>query len=232
MNPLLDLSLPELHAHAVQVFRRGEGSRPQVSLVVVDGAQAVLKDYGYSDPGFRRLVGPLLVWREARALRRLAGQHGVPRLLHRFGRRALLMEHLPGVGAKGAARGSLPPEFFDRLYRLVDEIHARGVAHCDLRSEGNILVTATFEPCIVDFVAHIGRGYWWRPFKRWIWNRFCEADRVAVARLKRKHQPQLLTDVEKYWLARDRNTPLERGARVLGRSIRDVSSWLLTRRGR
>lgn len=230
MNPLLELSLADLHAHAVQVFRHGEGSRPQVSLVVVDGRQAVLKDYGYSDPWFRRLVGPLLVWREALALRRLAGQPGVPRLLRRLGRHALLMEYLPGVGAKGMARGTLPPEFFERFYALVNAIHQRGVAHCDLRSEGNILITPALEPCVVDFVAHIGRGHWWRPFKRWIWRRFCEADRVAVARLKRKHQPQLLTDDEKHWLARDRNTPLERGARVLGRGIRDLSRRLLTRR--
>ncbi len=230
MNPLLQLSLPQLHAHAVKVFRRGEGSRPQVALIEVNGARAVLKDYRYSDPRFRRLVGPLLVWREALALTRLAGQRGVPRLLRRFGGQALLIEYLPGEAVKGMARGSLPPEFFERFYRLVEEIHARGVAHCDLRSEGNILLTAAGEPCFVDFVAHLGRGPWWNPLQRWAFARLCEADRVAVARLKRTHQPQWLTAEEKRWLARDRNTFFERGARVLGRGIRDLSRRLLTRR--
>jgi RIO-like serine/threonine protein kinase len=232
MNPLLESSLPELHAHAVKVFRRGEGSRPQVALIEVDGARAVLKDYSYSDPRFRRMVSPLLVWREALALTRLAGQRGVPRLLRCFGRKALLIEYLPGEAVKGMARGSLPTEFFERFYRLVDEIHARGVAHCDLRSEGNILLTAAGEPCFVDFVAHLGRGPWWNPIQRWAFRRLCQADRVAVARLKRTHQPQQLTDDEKLWLARDRNTPFERGARVLGRGIRDLSRRMLTRRGR
>jgi RIO-like serine/threonine protein kinase len=232
MKSPLEMSLPELHAHAVKVFRRGEGSRPQVALIEADGARAVLKDYSYSDPRFRRLVGPLLVWREALALTRLAGQRGVPRLLRRFGGQALLIEYLPGEAVKGMARGSLPAGFFERFYRLVDEIHARGVAHCDLRSEGNILLTAAGEPCFVDFVAHLGRGPWWNPIQRWAFRRLCEADRVAVARLKRTHQPQLLSEEEKLWLARDRNTPFERGARVLGRGIRDLSRRLLTRRGR
>jgi hypothetical protein len=232
MNPLLELTLPELHARTRRIFRRGEGSRPQVALVDVAGAQAVVKDYGYSDPRFRRLIGPLLVWREARALTRLAGQRGVPRLLRRFGRQALLIEFLPGEAVKGMPRGALPLEFFERFYRLVDEIHARGVAHCDLRSEGNILVNAAGEPCFVDFVAHLGRGPWWNPLQRWAFRRLCQADRVAVARLKRTHQPQWLTDQEKLWLARDRNTALERAARFLGRGIRDVSRRLLTRGNR
>ncbi len=232
MNPLLELTLPELHARTRRVFRRGEGSRPQVALVEVDGAQAVLKDYSYADPRFRRLIGPLLVWREARALTRLAGQRGVPRLLRRFGGQALLIEYLPGEAVKGMPRGALPLEFFERFNRLVDAIHARGVAHCDLRSEGNILIDAAGEPCCVDFVAHLGRGPWWNPLQRWAYRRLCQADRVAVARLKRTHQPQWLSAQEKDWLARDRNTPLERGARVLGRGIRDASRWLLTRRDR
>ena len=59
-----------------------------------------------------------------------------------------------------------------------------------------------------------------------------EADRVAVARLKRSRAPELLTDAEKQALTRDRNTWLEKTARYIGKSVRNISRLILTRRGR
>lgn len=230
MPALQDLPLEALHAHAVHTFRKGGGSRPEVVLVEVDGARAVLKDYSHSDPAFRRLIGPLLVWREALALERLAGQRGVPPLLRKFNGSAILVGHIDGQSTKQCARGSIPPEFFERFYRLVDEMHARGVAHCDLRSEGNILVTPSGEPAFVDFVAHMARPSRWNLPLRWAYARLCEADRVAVARLKRTHAPDALTAEELAALARDRNTPLERFARLLGKGIRNITRFLFTRR--
>lgn len=223
-------SLDSLHARAQKVFRRGGGTRPEVLLVEVDGKLAVLKDYAHSDPWFRRLIGPLSARREARALELLDGVAGVPRLLGRPARDAVLIEYVSGVSARELKRGSLTPEFFERFYRLVEDIHRRGVAHCDLRSTGNILIGPDGAPYAVDFVAHFKQGRWWNPLTRWIFRKFCEADRTAVARLKRSHAPELLTAAEQAALARDRNTPLERAVRVIGKGIRNLSRWLLTRR--
>ena len=230
MTSLENLGIGELRARAVQTFREGGGSRPDVLLIRSDGEEAVLKDYGRSDPWFRRVVGPMSARREARALEQLRGVRGVPRLLRRVGRDALLLEYVPGISAREVPRGGLPPEFIDQFYRLVDRLHEAGVAHCDLRSRGNVLVGADGEPYLVDFTAHFRRGRSWNPVSRWIYARFCEADRTAVARLKKRHAPELLTEPEKQALARDRRTWLERTARFIGKSIRNVSRWLLTKR--
>jgi predicted Ser/Thr protein kinase len=230
MTSLSDLSLEQLRARAVKTFRRGGGSRPDVLLVRLDGEQAVLKDYSQSDPWFRRVVGPLSVRREARALTQLTGARGVPRLLRVVNRDALLLEYIPGTSAREVPPGGLSPEFFARFYRLVARLHEFGVAHCDLRSQGNILVGADGEPHAVDFTAHFRRGRSWNPLSRWMYDKFCEADQVAVARLKKSHAPDLLTDAERQALARDRKTWLERSARFIGKSVRHVSRWLLTRR--
>ncbi len=229
MTPLQDLSLEELRAHAVKIFRRGGGSRPDVLLVQVNGDQAVLKDFSQADPWFRRVVGPLSVRREARALRQLKGARGVPQLLRVVDRDALLLEYIPGTSAREVPPGGLTPQFFERFYRLVDRLHEFGVAHCDLRSQGNILVGADGEPYAVDFTAHFRRGRSWNLASRWMYDKFCEADRVAVARLKKSHAPDLLTEAEMQALARDRKTWLERTARFIGKSVRNVSRWLLTR---
>ncbi len=224
------MGLEELRAHAVKTFRRGGGSRPDVLLIKSDGEQAVLKDYGSSDPWFRRVVGPLSARREARALAQLQGARGVPRLLRRVGRYALLLEYVPGVSAREVPPGGLSPYFFERFCRLVDRLHEAGVAHCDLRSQGNILVGADGEPHAVDFAAHFRRPRRWNLPARWMYEKLCEADRVAVARLKKSHAPELLTEPEKLALARDRKTWLERTARLIGNSVRRLSRWLLTRR--
>ncbi|GAB4509275.1 MAG: hypothetical protein Tsb0026_09290 [Sulfuricaulis sp.] len=190
----------------------------------------MLKDYGKADPWFRRIVGPLSARREARALEQLTGTRGVPRLLRRVSRDALLLEYIPGTSAREVPPGGLAPQFFERFYRLIDRLHESGVAHCDLRSQGNILVGADGEPHVVDFAAHFRRGRSWNPVSRWMYEKFCEADRVAVARLKKSHAPELLTEPEQQALARDRKTWLERGARIIGKSVRNVSRWLLTKR--
>jgi predicted Ser/Thr protein kinase len=223
-------SLEELHRRAQRVFRRGGGTRPEVLLVEIEGRPAVLKDYAHADPWFRRLIGPLSARREARALELLDGLTGVPRLLGRPAPDALLLEYVPGVTARELKRGALPAEFFERFYGLVAAIHARGVAHCDLRSTGNILIGPNGQPYAVDFVAHFKQGEWWNPLTRWMFRKFCHADRTSVARLKRSLAPELLTEQEQVALARDRNTPLERAARAVGKSIRNVGRWLLTRR--
>lgn len=230
MTTLQDLSLTELRAHAVKTFRHGGGSRPDVLLVQRNGEQAILKDYGQADPWFRRLVGPLSARREARALKQLEGIRGVPRLLRTVGREALLMEYVPGMSAREVPPGGLTPLFFQQFYHLVERLHERGLAHCDLRSQGNIMVGADGEPHAVDFAAHFRRPRRWNLPARWMYEKLCEADRVAVARLKKSHAPELLTETEKQALARDRKTPLERTARFIGKSVRRLSRWLLTRR--
>jgi predicted Ser/Thr protein kinase len=223
-------ALNELRARTRKIFRKGGGSRPEVSVVEFNGDAAVLKDYTRSDPAFRRLIGPVSARREARALQLLDGVRGVPRFLLRPSRDAVLMEYVAGTSMSEVKRGGLAPEFFERFYRLVDEIHRRGVAHCDLRSRGNILLGPDGEPYIVDFVAHFKQGQRWNPLTRWMFGKFCEADRTAVARLKQALAPQLLTELEHAALARDRKTPLERLARMIGKSFRHLSRWLLTRR--
>ena len=167
MVSLNTLSLGELRAHAIKTYRIGESSRPEVSLIQVGDAQAVLKDFDRSAFWFGRIFGPLLAWREARALRRLTEVNGVPRLIRQVNARALLIEHVDGISTKAIPHGGVQPELFDRLGRLVREVHEHGVAHCDLRTRGNIIVGRDGQPYLVDFAAHIERGHRWNLLWRW-----------------------------------------------------------------
>jgi predicted Ser/Thr protein kinase len=215
-----------------KVFRQGGGSRPEVSLVRWEGKLAVLKDFSKSDPWFRRLIGPLSVKREVWALRQLRGLAGVPALIAHTGKNSFILEYVDAKSGRELKAGDVPAVFFERMAALIDAMHARGVAHCDLRSTGNILMTKDAQPYFVDFAAHLKRGRAWNPLTTWLFRKFCEADRVAIARLKKTHAPELLTPEELAALSRDRKTFLERFARVLGKSMRNVGRFLLTRRSR
>jgi len=230
MSSLQSLPLEELRRHTVTAFRHAGGSRADVLLVRIGDEQAVLKDYHGADPWFRRLLGPFSTRREARALRALNGTPGVPRLIRVVDRYSLLMEHIPGRSAREVPAGGFTPDFFDAFYRLIERLHEGGIAHCDLRSTGNILIGEDGQPHAVDFTAHFRKPRGWNPLMRWMYRKFCQADRVAVARLKKTHAPALLTDEETAALARDRKTPLERLARLIGKSIRHLARLVLTRR--
>ena len=224
------LSIEELRSHVVETYRVGGGTRPEVLLIRVGDRQAILKDYGRSDPGYRYVIGPLLAYRETQALRALAGVRGVPELFRKVNSRAVLMQYIEGCRAKDMPPEALSDELFDRLYGLVREIHRCGIAHCDLRSRGNTIFGKDGQPYLVDFVAHFVRGRRWNLFWRWAFGRFCQADVVAIARLKQRLAPHLLTSEEKRDVELDRKMAVARVARFIGNSIRHISRFALTNR--
>ena len=122
------------HRHVIKVLRDGGGSRPTVMRIQRDGEDQVLKDHAGCDPVFSALLGKLLTRREARALLKLHSVAGVPRLLGQPGSRALHMEWLDGISIKEALAQEVHwPKFLAELENMLREIHAQGVAHCDLR---------------------------------------------------------------------------------------------------
>jgi len=84
---------------------------------------------------------------------------------------------------------------FKRLADLVDQIHARGVAHIDLRKRDNILVTQDGRPCIIDFNASFcfdPAG----PGARILFPILRRIDDSAVLKWKSRLAPELLTRKE------------------------------------
>jgi predicted unusual protein kinase regulating ubiquinone biosynthesis (AarF/ABC1/UbiB family) len=120
-----------------------------------------------------------------------------------------------------SARVRPPAAAFERLESLVAQMHARGVAHCDLRSPSNILVDDAGRPYLVDFVARVCRGAAWNLPWNWLFVQFCRADRNALAKLKVRFAPELASDEEQK-RARHRGL-LDRLARRLGAGVRAVT---------
>lgn len=226
MASLSQSNLEDLHRAVVHRYVEAGGSRPAVAVVRAADGEAVLKDYNHCDRLFAVLIGPLLVWRETAALARLQGTPGVPRLLRKLGARAFLMEHLQGATAARKRPETAQPQFFERLWQLVERIHARGVAHCDMRRSGNILVDETGEPYLVDFVSSAFLRPWWHPLG-WLFPLLCQADRDAIIKLKHRVRPDLVSETER---GRLNHNWIGRLARGFGALVRDIFRFLLIRR--
>lgn len=216
--------------HTVEYYRTAGGTRPDLRVVDMPDERIVVKDFRRSDFLFRVVVGPILIRREYGALRKLIGVEGVPRVVARIDRYALAAQHVPGVSLDRPLPKALTDGFYIDLRRVIDDMHARGVAHCDLRSRGNVMLGDDGRPYVIDFAACVFLGRGLNPFFRWLFGQFVLADRNAVLRIKQRNSPELMSEADKTELATP--LPFERPARVFGETVRRITRRLLTRRNK
>lgn len=221
-------STAELRKHAIRTFRSGGGSRPDVLLIEIEGEFAVLKDQASADRLFALLIGPILTWRECKALTKLSALDCVPNLLHRPSRRAFLMSYHESEQVTRLDK-VIPdwPLFFDKLSTAIQQMHHAGVAHNDLRNPTNTLMTVDGEPILVDLVAAFCRGSRWNFVNRWIFNKFCQVDISAITKLKSRCAEDLLneSDLTAEQIAGSTGMAI----RQFGQIIRKASRFLFTK---
>lgn len=128
---------------------------PDVLLVEGPAGPIVVKDFGPRPRWLRHTLGRLLIWRELRAYRALGDHPSVPRLLGRIDPFAFAIEYRPGERMTRELIGRVDPGFAALLERAVRSMHARGVAHLDLRHRSNVLVGRDGAPILIDFASAI-----------------------------------------------------------------------------
>ncbi|MCE5315665.1 MAG: hypothetical protein ABFD49_09810 [Armatimonadota bacterium] len=224
------LSRSLVEEKTVDYYRIAGGTRPDLRVVDIDGNRLVVKDFKHSDFLFRAIVGPILVRREFGALRNLIGVKGIPQLIGRLDRYAIAIEHITGTSLDKVEPGVLTDDFYSDLRTVIDGMHSRGVAHCDLRSRGNVMLGNDGKPYVIDFAACVYRGRGINPFIKWLFRQFVLADNNAILRIKQRLSPELLTDAEQIEL--DTPLPFEVPARRVGENVRKLTRILLTRRNR
>jgi serine/threonine protein kinase len=219
-----------IERNTVDLLRTAGGTRPDLRVVKLEDRTIVVKDFKRSDFLFRAIVGPVLIRREFGAMRNLTGVQGIPQLVGRMDKYALAMEHISGISLEHISQRVLTNEFYMELARVVCDMHSRGVAHCDLRSRGNVILGDDGRPYVVDFAACIYRGRGINPFTRWLFSQFVLADNNAVLRIKQRLSPELLTEEDRAELAVP--LPFEAPAHIVGESVRKLTRRLLTGRRR
>ena len=213
---------------AITILRVGSGSRPHVARASIDGKQGIIKDHNGCDPLFAYLLGKLLARREVRTLKKLEGLNGVPLVIKVFDSRAFMMTDLEAVPFRASSLSKNDWDmYFKKLRNLIHSIHQRDIAHCDLRSLDNTLVTKTGDPAIVDFVGSFRNGQRWNFLSKWIFQRLCNVDISAISKQKKAVAPWLLLHDE--YLEKHHETIFSRTARNTGVFIRKLTRLLFTR---
>lgn len=123
--------------------------------------------------------------REYRAYRQLEGIAGIPACYGLLDQRYLLMEHVMGQPYRGAVIDDRE-QYFAELLEVLHAIHGRNVAHGDLKSKGNLLVTTEQHPCVIDFGTAFRLKPGFHPINNWF---FKTARRLDLnAWVKHKYQ--------------------------------------------
>jgi tRNA A-37 threonylcarbamoyl transferase component Bud32 len=203
MPEVPEISHASLQARRGRCFHAGR-SVAQADLYEMEweGRPALLKDFSARPWLVRRFWGRAIAAREIRALRRLSGIEGIPRLYAVAGPEAFVMERLDADRMPQKKETPPPLIFWQNARRMMDQLHERGVGHGDLRRK-NILIGPRGEAYLIDFATAFFRkdapGLSGK-ISEIIFQRYQSVDRVTFARIKASYGNAPLAPDEQAWL--------------------------------
>jgi len=167
-------------------LRRLQGrnaTKADVLFFDLDGDRVAVKTYEARNWIIRNTLGRWLIRREAGAYRMAAGLGALPTFLGRPDAFSLATEWVDAKPLSERKDEELAPEIFDRLSAILDELHGRGVALADLHHR-DVLLGEDGALFVIDLATAwvLGNRPW--PMRRLLFKRFCESDRVNLARMR------------------------------------------------
>jgi hypothetical protein len=201
-----------------------EGFRPADWPVVAESNQGTIVRVrrGDLDLAVKTPRGRGIAWRarrfslrrEFRAYRRIEGVAGFPRCLGLFGGCHLAIEYVDGALLRHATPSD-PEAFFRELREAIEAMHARGVAHGDLKSRQNVMVASDGRPVIIDLGTAIVRKPGWHPLNHWLFDYLRQIDLNGWVKLKYGSYDRV-DELDRHLVRRSRIERLNRWARRRG----------------
>jgi len=199
----MDLELvTRKNLHHLGNIYSGKKAQADIWLAKVNNQLVAVKDYHSKRFLFKLLFGRWLIAREFKIYKKLQGIKGIPKVYKLLDKDAFILEYIDGKDCSYFDKGSLPEEFFTYLRNLIDEIHAHGIVHCDLKKRTNIIITDKYQPYLIDFAASFSKGGRFNFILNWFYKQFYQDDLNAIAKLKKRLSPELLTQEEEERLSK------------------------------
>lgn len=187
-----DMTYHDVRADVERVIAPGKFAKAEVFLARSCGLRFIAKDFGGKGFFERNVIGRLVIAREHRAYRALAGVEGLPAHVRRITPFCLIIEYLDGNDLGGVAGGAPGPETIRQLESIIDTLHGRGWVHLDLQRRSNILLV-NGRVHVVDLASAVHPGG--VPLiGRLLVRLLGFADRLSLVKMKRLFAPGLLTE--------------------------------------
>lgn len=158
----------EIERCQTEILNPGRFANAVVRLCRVDGADWVVKDFLPRLWIVRNTYGRHMIRREFMALDRLKGIRGVPQDAFRVDAFALAYRYLPGTTLISSALNWPPATYYPALERLAKDMHARGIAHLDMRYRRNVLILKDGTPAVIDFQTCVRMDHLPRFVRGWL----------------------------------------------------------------
>ncbi len=169
---------------------------------------------------------------ERATYRALAGLEGIPRWAGSLGQTGCAIEYIDAAPLDHVQ--PVPEGYFDRARRVLDGVHARGVAYVDANKRSNFLVGPGGEAFLVDFQIALRRRDDWpwplRALVRRLVRYLQEKDLYHLLKHKRRLAPGELSEEEEA-LSR-RRSGLHALHRRLIKPYKALRRWFLRRQYR
>lgn len=148
--------LPKLPS---RLLRNGRAANARVSCVTAGQTRWTVKDFADRSFFVRQFIAPILLRHEMTILRKLSGIEGIADEVFAIDRYAIAIRYAEGIRLEDADQSQLSVEFFEKMEKILLEMHKRNVAHLDTRGTGNWLVADNGNPLLIDFQSAIVLTY-------------------------------------------------------------------------
>ena len=118
--------------------------------------------------GFIKYLHTCMIRHEARVYQQLQNLEGTPACYGLIDNQYLALEFINGEPIRNK-RPINNEHYFESLFKLIENMHKKGVAHMDLKKKDNLLVTHHDEPCALDFGAAIIRKEGFHPINHFLY---------------------------------------------------------------
>lgn len=173
--------------------------------------------------GVMRWLRRRMLRREYAVYQKLSGFRGSPRCYGLLADRYLVLEYIEATPLRRAVLTDRVA-FFNALFEHINELHARGVAHFDLKKKDNLLVTAMGLPCLIDYGAAIIRKPGFAPLNHYLYVLAERFDFNAWVKLKYDGKYAQASDADRVYY---RRTFVEKLARAIKRLYKRLKSAAL-----
>jgi len=178
----------------------GKSNQGEVRRFRVEGRELAIKMP--KGRGLAWRVRQATLKREFLAYQRLAGVSGFPFCHGLVDDTWLVLDHVEGQPFRDF-RFTHREAFFARLLDTIQAMHARGVAHGDLKRKANLLVTRDEQPIILDLGAATLEGHRFRMINAALFRFMRQTDLNAWVKLKHGSY-QAVSEADRRYLKRSR----------------------------